>query len=55
MENVVKVLQICELRTIHLNRKLQNLASCFPFLSPNFHIYVSAEPLESYWLRKCVN
>ena len=55
MENVVKVLQLCEVGTIPLNRKLHNLASCFPFLFPNFHMYVSVEPLKSYRLRKCLN
>ena len=55
MENVVKVLQLCEVGTIPLNRKLHNLAPCFPFLFPNFHMYVSVEPLKSYRLRKCLN
>ena len=55
MENVVNVLQICELGAIPLNRKLHNLDSCFPFLFPNFHIYVNAKPLKSCRLRKCLN
>ena len=47
MENVVKFLQLCKVGTITLNRKLHNLAPCFPFLFPNFHIYVSVEPPNS--------
>ena len=38
MENVVKFLQLCKVGTITLNRKLHNLAPCFPFLFPNSSI-----------------
>ena len=55
MENVVKVLQLCEVRTIPLNGKLHNLASCFPFISPKFDMYITVEPIESYLLRKFLN